>query len=699
VDNLAAGSGSNQISQVKVNFQMNAKAADLKKYDLTACKLDVSRQNKPLLTASASGTCDQTVQTADLQLNASLPLANLLQALPRPDVQISGGNTELKMHVTQKQKTQNMTGGLILSDLDGQVGNSKFEKFGATADLDASMTPQQVQLRNLSGKLTSGTKPGGSFTVTGACDLATKASQFTAKLDGFNQDGLRAFLQPMLGERKLTSVSINGNASAQYDPQAASTIKADFQMSNLVVNDPKNQIPPTPLAAGMQLDASLNKQVADIRQCQLSLTPTSRATNQIQLAGHIDMTQSNATQGNLKLTADALDFTTYYDLFAGQSKSGTAPTPSQGPGTATPSSAPSKPEQEPPAVSLPVRAFTADASIRRIYLHELEIADLQGTLKIDGGHIVLSPAKLTMNGAPVSATVDLDLGVPGYKYDLAFTADAVPMEPLVDSFQPERKGQVKGTGTAQAKITGAGITGASLQKNLAGQFDMSSTNLNLAPSNIKDPILRTLINVISSIPELLKNPGGLVDILGASKDSSTLSPELSKSPVDAIIAKGTIGSGKVNLQQSLVRSPAFESDVTGTITLASVLTNSTIDLPVSISLERSVAERLKQLAANTPTNAAYAKLVDFLTLAGTRGKPVPKFNQNALIEMGTRAFGGSIPGLGTNTSSVVSGFRNLLGGGKTSTNAPASTNNPPAQNQSPANLLNGINSLFGPKKK
>ena len=104
---------------------------------------------------------------------------------------------------------------------------------------------------------------------------------------------------------------------AQYDPQGASSVKADLQMTNLVVKDPAGQFPATPLEAKMQVDASLNKQVADVRQFQITLTPTARATNQVQLSGQVDMSQTNAIQGNLKLVADSLDFTSYYDLFMG----------------------------------------------------------------------------------------------------------------------------------------------------------------------------------------------------------------------------------------------------------------------------------------------------------------------------------------------------------------------------------------------
>jgi hypothetical protein len=52
----------------------------------------------------------------------------------------------------------------------------------------------------------------------------------------------------------------------------------------------------------------------------------------------------------------------------------------------------------------------------------------------------------------------------------------------------------------QAK--GAGITDASLQKNLTGSFGVTTTNLNLAISSIQSSMLKTVINAIIAIPEI-----------------------------------------------------------------------------------------------------------------------------------------------------------------------------------------------------
>jgi hypothetical protein len=477
-------------------------------------------------------------------------------------------------------------------------------------------------------------------------------------------------------------------------------------MTNLVVNDPKGQFPATPLAAKCQVDASLNKKVADIRQCQLALTPTSRATNAVDLTGHVDMSDTNATQGNLKLAADSLDLTSYYDLFGGQKPAASAPPTKPAPPSVSTASS-TQPETGAQTNQLPLRNFTAEAVIHHLFLHEVDISEFQLTTKIDGGHLVLNPCKLSLNGAPMDANVDFDMGVPGYKYQLGFNAQSVPLAPLVDSFQPERKGQLGGTFTAHAKVSGIGTSGADLQKSLAGQFSMESTNLNLSVINIKSPIIKTVVNVVATLPELLKNPAGAAGsfLQTLTGRSGGLTDELSKSPINTITVRGDAGSGKVNLQQAVVQSSAFKAEANGTITLAAVLTNSAIQIPVSVSLSQPIARKVNLASADT--NAAYAKLPDFLVETGTVGEPKAQINKMVLVSLAAKGFGGAIPGLSgvlggkssgsntsTNSSGLLQGLGGLLGG-----NPQANTNTPPKQQQPATNppaapLNNLLNNLF-----
>ena len=731
--NLVAVMGSNQIRGVTVGLRARGQAANLEQFNLANYGLQISRQNQSLASVSGSGTYNQKTQAADMQVEGQAVLPRLVELLPQPDLNISSGTAQFKAHITQSDTNhQAVVGNFALADFTAQVGSNSFRAFGTTADFAIARTPEQITIRKCAGKLTEGGSPGGSFDLT-ATYRTNKAAQLNATLANFNQAGLRAFLEPMLGNRKLVTVALNGTASAQYDPQGASSVKAELQVTNLVVNDPAGQIPPKPLEARMNVDASLNKQVADIRQFAIGLTPTPRATNRVTLTGQVDMTRSNNIEGNLKLAADSLDLTTYYDLFA--SKTSTSPSqPGAQPAQPAPATAPPPgPEKEPEPVSVPLTNFTAEANIGTLFLREVAVSNLQMVVKINGPRILIDPFKLSLNGAPVGSTVDLDLGVPGYKYNVAASGRAIPLAPLVNTFQPERKGILGGTMTAEMKIAGAGTTGASLQKSLAGNFDIGSTNLNLNVDNISNKgfarLLKPIVNAIILIPDLAKNPSaGLTGfatslLSGSSPNKAGATNDIGKSPIDSIILRGVMGGGQVQIQQGAIVSPAFRADAVGKVVLAQVLTNSAIDIPVSVALERAVAQRINMVPANAATNDVYVKLPQFLAEKGTLGDPKVDINKLALLGgvlqgasglagknsgllqgLGSVLGGGSGGATGTNANTnttsksggLLQGLGGILGGGAPSTNVPTATN-APATNQTPVGNL--LNNLFGPKKK
>ncbi len=694
---LNAQFGSNRLTQATVTVEVHGGAKNLQQIELKNYKFELARQNEALVTASGAGTVNTTNRTSDLDLTVQANLARLVQLAPQPNMSVSSGSAQLKGHVSQKQDDQSITGSFALSDFSAKIGSNIFQNFSTTADLDVALTPLEVQIRKFDGQLSSAGKPGGSFDVTGTYSRTNKPSQLVAKLVGFNADGLRTFLEPSLGEKKLVSVALNGNATLQYDPNGPASVKSELQVTNLVVSDPKNQFPATPLEAKLAVDAGMQKQVIDIRQCQVTLSPTAKATNQVQLSGHIDMTKTDAIEGNLKLASDSLDLTSYYDLFQGPkaaattAKAATKPAPTREKPTAASSQAAA--EKEPDPVKLPMHNFTAEMSFHRIYLREMELDDLQATAKIDGGHVVLNPCKVGVNGGPITANVDLDLSIPGYKYNLSLDGKSIPMAPLVDTFQPDRKGQIGGGLSASAQITGAGTTGASLQKSLSGKFDVNSTNLNLSVINIRSKVLTTLINVVATIPELFSNPEGAASGLlgnitgGLAGTKGGLADDLQKSPINTIALKGEIGAGKITVEQALVQSSVFQATAPGTITIAPVLTNSAIQFPVSIALGHAEAQKVGLGSATTPANG-YDKLPDFYTEVGTIGEPKSQINKMALVGSVAKGVTSLVPKAGN----VVKGLGGNLGGILGNSSGTTSTNQ---TGNAAGGLLRGLGSMLG----
>jgi uncharacterized protein involved in outer membrane biogenesis len=697
VENVSARLGSNALNRVDLRAFAKGSAVDLKQFKLDDCRLDLAQQGQSAVTASASGTFDSATQDADLQFAVTALLTRLLAVLPQPDVNITAGALDFKGKITSKDKNQAVTGQLVLTDLSGRFAENRFTSFGLGLDLDVGMKREQVEVRKAAGEVREGQKIGGKLEATGNYDLGRKAGQFALKVADFNENGLRPFLESALGEKKLVSVSLSTTASASLEANGEAAIKADAQVSNLVVKDPAGSLPSTPLEARVQVDSGVAKNVAQIRQCSLTLTPTERAKNELGLTGMVDFSKSNAITGYLKLSAESLDVTRYYDLFAGPSKPTDAKPDETKPAPAS-KTTPAPADKEPDPVKLPLQNFTFEASIGRFYLREVDIANLQATTKLDGGHVLLNPFQLTLNGAPVNATADLDLGVPGYKYDVAFSANTIPAAPLVNTFIPDRKGQISGTTTASAQIKGAGVTGTSLQTNLTGSFGLVLTNMNLSVDNVRNPIIHSIVNVIIGIPELIRNPAASLGNLvkGLAGQRSGWADPLTVAPIEVIHVNGKAGQGQVTLEQAEVRSAAFQALASGNIKLAPILTNSTIQIPVRVLLSRAMGEKIGLVTSDTPTNAVYVPMPQFLTMKGTLGKPDTDINKVALFALAAKGGSGVVKGIGGATGEKIGGaleaVGSLLGGGKsaTSTNQPSAT----STNQQP-----GLLDLFRRQKK
>ncbi len=521
----------------------------------------------------------------------------------------------------------------------------------------------------------------------------------------------------------MASAGDSGVASGEAAFQIAFQQKGESQQAqgemsvkNLLVKDAKGSAVGKPLEAGITFDTVVEKNVAEIRKAALKLTPTKIAANELLLPGRIDMSDTNATSGNLRIASDAMELTDYYLMFsAPQSEAGQGKAaPGQPQTSATPQGGPApQPETEAEPMILPLTNFVVEAAIKRLTVVEIEITNFNAVTRINGGRVEVNPFEMRMNGAPVASAISLDMGVPGYKYDIGFGMTNVPFAPLVNTFVPDRKGQIGGTISASTQIKGAGTTGASLQKNLAGHFDIATTNLNLAISEMRSPMLKSIVNVIAVVPAIVKNPTAtLSSLAGAlsgggqgSKPGGAWSDELLKSPINVIEGNAVVGAGNVKLERARVQSPAFEAKAQGTIQLAKVLTNSPVNIPLNIAVRRSLAESINLVPPGTPTNAAYVSLPDYVTVKGTIGEPKTDINKKALLGTVLQQYGGNIPGVDKRTGSLLQGLGGMLSGQKATntpsgaradTNAPAVSTNSAATNDPISGLLQGI---LGNRKK
>ena len=554
--------------------------------------------------------------------------------------------------VSAKVKLVSQQGGKQLAfDLDTQLADLS-AKFGSNAvshaDIHVQAKGSGVDLKQFkleSYRLELAQRGEAALTVSGSgtFDSATQDADFQVAVQSALVKLLAIFPQP---GTKLASGTLDFKGRVTSKAQNQS-VNGELTLANLAASSTPDKV----LAAKLNLDASVSQQIADLRQCRLTLTPTKRAKNELSLTGKVDFSKADAITGGLKLAADALDLTGYYDMFTGQ----TSPAPKTQP-------APAPSQKEPDAVKLPFHNFTLDAAIGRLYLREVDVANFQTTLKLDGGQVLLKPFQMTLNGAPVSATADVNLGVPGFQYDVRFKADGVPVAPLTDTFSPDYKGKAKGSVLASAQIKGAGITGTSLHKYLTGDASVVLTNAD--------------IQLVGPKAKKLIGPIALVLGLG----------ELTSAPLIGLNTQLKMGGGKINLARCDVFSDSFRADATGDIFIAPVLNDSPFNnLPVNFALSRSLAGKAHLLSASTPTNAAFVQLPTFVKLGGTLGNPSPKTDKLVIVGLVSRSVGGLAEGVGGDAGKILQGVGSLLTGQKSQ--SASSPTNRPATNPPPANLL------------
>jgi hypothetical protein len=120
-------------------------------------------------------------------------------------------------------------------------------------------------------------------------------------------------------------------------------------------------------------------------------------------------------------------------------------------------------------------------------------------------------------------------------------------------------------------------------------------------------------------------------------------PELLSSPLDFVTTSIRASDGKIEATSFVAQSALLHIESKGTIPISDVLMNSPLNQPVDVSLVRNLANKLS--FSNVPTNVAYMKLPNFVTLAGTLGNVDPKVDKTKLTGLTIMAVGAGVVNL------------------------------------------------------
>jgi type II secretion system protein N len=648
---LAVTAGTNVYRQAQVILASKGTLEEVSRINLPDFNLQARSATAQVLGVKGAIRYDLEKRNFGVQISADAALPELLAQAKMEGVKVTAGGLRVTANVIGATDGTIASGQAVVERLTGNVSGTELQDFQATVDYNVEITQNVAQIHRASIAMAQGFNRGGAIEATGRMELDKQAGALTFKIVDLNQFAMAPAMKSALGDKKLVSIAVNGSGTAKFSP-GTNEITTEVEVSNLVVRDPAGTLPATPLGLGLNVDAAMRGNALDLRELFVKLTPTERATNVLQISAKID-TSTNAAPGVVAIKSAGLDLTRYYDIFAGNSTNAAAPAAT---GAASA-------EGEPEAMELPIKQLTATIAIDRLFLREVAISNWVATAVVSNNFVTLNPMRLGINGGPVTGVVALNLGVKGYTYDVAFNADRVPIEPFASSFSTATNGEYKGFLLADAKIRGAGITGAGLQKNLQGMANFSATNMDV---KIVGPKMRKILAPISVVLRV---------------------PELLETPINWIDGQTTMGDGKIVVQKLGVESEAFYANVTGDIAIDKTLTNSPLNLPVALSLRKSLAQKALMINKTTDENAKYEPLPSFVTIKGTLGSPDPDIKKLALGGLLLNTVGG-LTGNAV-VGNAAAALNTLTGGGGSSTNA-SGTNA-----SAGAKLLQGLGGLLG----
>ncbi|MCX6869582.1 MAG: AsmA family protein, partial [Verrucomicrobia bacterium] len=677
LDNVVLVVGAKTIRGLQLKLATDATLAEFKDLNVKALDLNLQHSGRDLVTLKASAGHNTDQKNSRAEFNGEFQIPALLETFPIDTASFSAGTLRINGKLDAKPGVTNLATDIVLAGLTGHFGELQLQDYQSAISLLADLSGNTLNLQKLQLTAQSGPGLGGMLEASGRYDLAQKIGDFAFKTIDFNERAIGPFVAAALAPKNLVSVSLDVNGKVSLLKGGGLSLQTDLGVSRLVVNDPTGSVP--------NLDVAQRGSAIDLKNLRLDLGKTALAPNQLVLKGTVDLA-TNAAPSALSIQSDGLDLTPLYNLLAGPAKTNATPAPAA---AVSKTAAPSAEPGEPAPITLPLRQLSVDVNIAKVLLREIEITDWKTRLSLKDSVIAIDPLSLKLNGAPITAKVTANVGVPGYRYDTQLRIDRLSLEPFINSFAPERKGQIHGTLLVNANIRGAGVTGASLSSNLNGGFAVTATNLNLKLGDAKTPLIRTIINVVTALPKLIQNPTAQVGTWlgqltgGTQAKTGSWVDDLEAEPLDVIDLSTDIGNGAVSLKTARIQSAALRIDARGGLRFAPVLTNSPINIPVTIALSRKISEKAMMLDASTPTNVAYAPLPEFLTVKGTLGNPSPSIDKLALASMGAKTLGRAAAGLGGNLGGKVAGAAGVLGS-LLGTPPAAATNAPVTKDSQPA---------------
>jgi hypothetical protein len=214
-----------------VGFEAVGQVQEMKVVNLSSYRMQVDDLNGRVV--EASGTLRYHLETGDtaLQTSAELSIFRALGLLPQEGISAQDGLAKLTAAVTQSNQKKKVIGTMNLARFNGVYQEYVFTNFNLGAEMNVEVEGDLVDLTNVSLSFGEGFEKGGTIGLKGRYNLAEGTGRFDFQTIDLNQNALKPFLTPSLGENQLLSISVNSTGNAVLEKEGASAIKTEVKAS------------------------------------------------------------------------------------------------------------------------------------------------------------------------------------------------------------------------------------------------------------------------------------------------------------------------------------------------------------------------------------------------------------------------------------------------------------------------------------
>ncbi|MCX7847588.1 MAG: AsmA-like C-terminal region-containing protein [bacterium] len=378
-------------------------------------------------------------------------------------------------------------GSLSIGDLNLQLHQAHWNDLDLALNWAANLSQfKHIVIDRASAQIANDNIPAGQIALGGFYDLPTGTNRLALAIAKLSSTVLQPLLDPKRQNPRLAGLDITLQLlTEKADPsRKAQQIGLDLAIENTARRTSSDWD-----KLRLNLHAALRPDLLRLPRCTLDLQPARFSDNKLSLHGEVMLVPTNAPT-SLTLSSPQFDATVLLDTFMPPKPPQPTPTPRESSPPHTPPT--TTPAPEPPPLPLYGRDASVRVRIEELRARELLFLPLYLDLSLNNGQLTLRTPELRLNGGRIDLSADADLTLTGYAYRLALSLTNLPLQPIFNTFTPDRRDTIDGLLATELTLAGRGIRLPSLSRNLRGSLNADMTNGRLVNVPVLSAVGRAL---------------------------------------------------------------------------------------------------------------------------------------------------------------------------------------------------------------